>query len=63
MTAQVRELLQTFEGLSNSEQWEFAFEIIRRTVQFDFPPLQDADFVDYAEELFVALDQEEAAHG
>lgn len=61
MTAQVQELLHIFEGLSNSEQWDFAFEILRRTVQFDLPLLQDDDFVYCAEELFLALDQEEAA--
>ncbi|GAK61064.1 hypothetical protein U27_00962 [Candidatus Vecturithrix granuli] len=63
MTAQVKKLLNSFEHLSDAEQWEFAFVILRRTSQFDFPPLEDDDLVQYAEELFLALDQEEAANG
>ena len=63
MTTQVQELLHSFERLSHDEQWELAFEILRRTVQFNFPPLQNEDFVYCAEELFLALDQEEAVNG
>ncbi len=60
MTMPVQELLHSFERLSDDEQWELAFEILRRTVQFDFPPLQDDELVYCAENLFLALDQEEA---
>jgi hypothetical protein len=62
MTAQVQKLLHSFEHLSNNEQWEFAFEILQRTRNFDFPPLQDDDFVYVAETLFLALDHEESAN-
>jgi hypothetical protein len=44
-------------------QWTFAFEILRRTSQFDFPSLEDNDLVYHVEELFLALDQEEAING
>jgi len=63
MTMPVQELLHSFERLSDDEQWELAFEILRRTVQFDFPPLQDDELVYCAENLFLALDQEEAVNG
>lgn len=63
MTMQVQELLHSFERLSDDEQSELAFEILRRTVQFDFPPLQDDELVSCAENLFLALDQEEAVNG
>ncbi len=63
MTPYVQELLYSFDRLSNHEQREVAFEILRRTLQFDLPPLQDEDLVCCAEALFLGLDQEEAAHG
>ena len=63
MTVQVKELLHSFNELSQEDQWTFAFEILRRTSQFDFPPLEDNDLVYHAEELFLALDQEEALNG
>jgi hypothetical protein len=63
MNTHVQELLYSFDRLSNHEQREVAVEILRRTLQFDFPSLQDDDLVSCAEDLFLALDQEEAAHG
>ena len=38
---------------------EIALEILRRLVNFDFPPLTDEDLVLNAEKLFLALDQQE----
>ncbi len=63
MTVQVKELLHSFDDLSQDDQWTFAFEILRRTIRFDFPPLEDNDLVYHAEKLFLALDQEEAVNG
>ena len=63
MTTQVQEFLHAFDGLSNDEQREAAFEILHRTVQFDFPSLSDDDLVYCADDLFLSLEEEEAVYG
>lgn len=63
MTAQVQKLLYSFNHLSTTEQREFAVEVFRQTRQWDVPPLEEDDLVNYAEELFLTLDKEEVAHG
>ncbi|NEP12613.1 MAG: hypothetical protein F6K14_20875 [Symploca sp. SIO2C1] len=60
MTVVAEEILRTFDALPNVEQLEIALEILRRLANFDFPPLIDEDLVLNAEELFLALDQQEA---
>lgn len=60
MTAFTQEILNTFDQLPNTEQLEVAVEILRRLLNFDFPPLTDEDLSLNAEELFLALDQQEA---
>jgi hypothetical protein len=50
MTALVQELLNTFDRLTDSERLELALEILKRTVDLDFPPLSDDDLVLDAEE-------------
>jgi hypothetical protein len=60
MTALAQEILNSFDSLPNTEQLEIALEILRRLVNFDFPPLSDEDLTLNAEELFLALDQQEA---
>ncbi|MDC0837806.1 hypothetical protein POG23_08970, partial [Limnoraphis robusta] len=37
-----------------------AAEILKRVINFDVPPLTDEDLVLNAEELFLALDEQEA---
>jgi hypothetical protein len=59
MTALAQEILNTFDRLADAEQLEIALEILRRLVHFYFPPLTDEDFILNAEELFLALDQQE----
>ncbi|WP_166507413.1 hypothetical protein [Nostoc sp. 106C] len=49
MTALVQELLNTFDRLTDSEQLELVLEILRRTVDLDFPPLSDEDLIPNAE--------------
>jgi len=61
MTAQVQEMLHTFDLLPDGDKRELVSEILRRTVTRDVPPLSDAQLVGAAEELFVQLDQSEAA--
>ncbi len=62
LNVQVKELLHSFDALPQTDQRLFAFEILRKTIQFDFPPLEDDELVYHAEELFLALDQEEAVN-
>lgn len=61
MTVLAQEILNTFDRLPDAEQLEVAVEILRRLVHLDFPPLTDEDLVLNAEELFLTLDQQEAA--
>jgi hypothetical protein len=60
MSALAQEILKSFDKLPDTEQLEIAMEILRRLVNFDFPPLTDEDLALNAEELFLALDQQEA---
>ena len=59
MTANVRQLLNSFEQLPETDKREAFAEIVRRSLQIDFPPLEDAAFVECAEELFLRLDRQE----
>ncbi|MGB3691271.1 MAG: hypothetical protein WBG70_08680 [Spirulinaceae cyanobacterium] len=58
-----QELLTTFNSLSRTEQIKVAVEILKQMLSFDFPPLTDEDLTLNAEELFLALDQQEADYG
>ncbi|WP_299489441.1 hypothetical protein [Acaryochloris sp. IP29b_bin.137] len=60
MNALTQEILNSFDSLPDTEQLEIAVEIMRRVINLDFPPLTDEDLVLNAEELFLALDHQEA---
>ncbi|MDO9289440.1 MAG: hypothetical protein Q7T83_11700 [Thermodesulfovibrionales bacterium] len=60
MTTDIKEILNTFELLSENEKKDLASEILRRTVKFDFPPLTDEDLTQSAEKLFLELDRRES---
>ncbi|QZZ20271.1 hypothetical protein J5X98_23910 [Leptothermofonsia sichuanensis E412] len=62
MTALAQEILNNFDRLPDTEQMEIALEILRRIINFDFPPLTDEDLTLSAEELFLALDQQEPGY-
>ena len=62
MMASIQEFLINFDRLPESERVEVALEILKRVVQFDVPPLSDEDLLLNAEELFLELDQQEAAY-
>ena len=62
MTILVEELLNTFEQLTDSERLDLVLEILKRTVDLDFPPLSDDDLVLNAEGLFLELDEEESVY-
>ena len=60
MTAPVRQLLNSFESLSDAEKHEATLEILRRTSASGDVP--ECTLVEAAEELFQKLDEEDAGH-
>jgi len=60
MSTTVKQLLDKFDHLPDTEKREVAAEIMRRTVKLDLPPLTDEDLVMNAEDLFLELDQRES---
>ncbi|MCT7948411.1 hypothetical protein NG798_01270 [Ancylothrix sp. C2] len=59
MNTLAQEILRNFDNLPDTEQRALAVEILKRLGNFDVPPLTDEDLVLNAEELFLALDQQE----
>ncbi len=62
MTILVEELLNTFELLTDSERLYLVLEILKRTVDLEFPPLSDHDLILNAEGIFLELDEEESVY-
>lgn len=62
MTILVEELLNTFELLTDSERLYLVLEILKRTVDLEFPPLSDDDLILNAEGIFLELDEEESVY-
>lgn len=60
MTPTVENLLVSFEQLSETEKHDLAVEVVRRTDIFGAPELSDKELASAAEDLFLALDREEA---
>ncbi len=60
MTQTVENLLVHFEKLSEPEKRDLAVELVRRTDIFGSPDLSDEEQTLLAEDLFLALDREEA---
>ncbi len=63
MTTSVKDILRSFEILSEDEKMELASEIMRRAARFDLPPLTDKELNSCAEEIFLELDQKESQNG
>jgi hypothetical protein len=63
MSISVKDILHSFELLSEDEKKEVASEIMRRTAKFDLPPLTDEELISCADELFLELDREESKNG
>ncbi len=59
MTPTIEHLLKSFEQLTEPEKHDLIVEMLRRTPAFDAPALSDEELVLAAEDLFLALDQEE----
>ena len=56
----VRELLGAFDRLTETDQREFLVEILRRTGELEFPPLDDETLTRIADESFLEYDAREA---
>ncbi len=62
MSDAVQKLLDTFDALPAAEQHQAALEILRRIPTSSQGDLPEAALVEAADELFRALDAEEAGH-
>lgn len=63
MSTDAADYLATFDALPVAARQEVAAEILRRTGEWQSPPLQDEELSKAADELFTALDAREAADG
>jgi hypothetical protein len=62
MTAAVQQVLKSFEALSPSDKHLAAVEILKRVLPAPEGNVPESALVEAADELFRALDAEEAAH-
>jgi hypothetical protein len=60
MTTAVKNILRSYEILPELEKRELVYQIIRRSLKFDLPPLSEEQLVFNADELFLELDQRES---
>jgi hypothetical protein len=63
MTTAVRNLIRSFQSLSDAEKREAASFLLRQVVQDETSDLGTEPFTAIAEELFLDLDAEEAGNG
>jgi len=63
MTSAVRDLLRSFQSLSDAEKHEAASLLLRQVVQGEAGDIRDDALVAIAEELFLDLDAREADDG
>lgn len=63
MTEAVRQLLQTFDTLTDAEKQDAVVQLLRRLVEEEAGDIPDDSLVAAAEELFLDLDAREAAGG
>lgn len=59
MTTTAENLISVFDALPEPEKHEVATVILRRTLDFDYPPLTDEELTLNAEQLFLELDRQE----
>ena len=61
MTTAVRELIESFERMSDAERTEAVVEILRRSPNVVSPPIEDDEFLMVQVETVLELDAREAA--
>jgi hypothetical protein len=59
MTTTAENLISVFDALPEPEKREVATVILRRTLDFAYPPLTDEELTLNAEQLFLELDRQE----
>jgi hypothetical protein len=57
----VRDLLRAFDGLTEDDQWDFLSEILRRTKDLQWSPLDEEATSRIADESFLEYNTREAA--
>lgn len=60
MSVTVQDVLDSFDALSDSEQYEVAIEVLRRTAHATTPDIADDTLLALADNLFHELDEQEA---
>jgi len=60
MGTPAQNIIDTFDGLSESEKLEVAAAILRRTAEMEFGSLSEDELILSAEETFLELDRREA---
>ena len=63
MTSAVRDLLRSFQSLSDAEKHEAASLLLRQVLQGETEDVGDESLVAVAEEMFLDLDAREADDG
>ncbi|MDA0255687.1 MAG: hypothetical protein O3A18_12495 [Planctomycetota bacterium] len=63
MTSAARDLLRSFQSLSDAEKHEAASLLLRQVVEGEAGDVSDDALVTIAEELFLDLDAREAGNG
>lgn len=61
MTVSVKDILQSFETLTEAEQREVTSAILRYMLRADTLPVSDEDLLAQADEIFCEIDSREAA--
>ena len=61
MSDQVQSLIKEFDRLTEGEQRDFVVEVLRRTRDLQWPPVDDETIDRIADESFVEYDVREAA--
>ena len=62
MSVGVQQVLDSFDGLAEADKHQVAIEILRRCAEAGAGDLPDQALIEAADELFRALDDEEARH-
>ncbi len=63
MSAVVQHILESFDALTEADKHQVAVEILRRWTSVGTGDLSEEALVEVADELFRALDAEEAGNG
>ncbi len=63
MTHDSQHFIHSFEALPLVEQREVMAELLRKTAQWDSPPLSDDELVRLADETFLEMDRREVSDG